>query len=414
MPVTAYPAPHEASLYTQKSKVYNASDYLLEVCPEKHSGMRNNHMIQSSFDICSDLNPLLLDTYPIEPSRNGFVNSAITAYSHHHHLILRPDDVWLAVLTQLSLYINKNAEKLRDKFVAHQGQSQLIVNSNKTFKDADFGDLAYCMGLEIEKRVVDPELRSWIMPDFSTTLVHDRVVASVVFMGSMQKYFAYSMALWCGLPSVTLLGEKHDWEKLCGRLEKLRSFGPETATWYSLLVPVFHRFVGTFNAPHSDRVKQFWQKIAHRRGGGSGPTFYSGWITAFCFFDATGMSIYGRNTRWEPLELDGVRYLLVDSELVPPGYASVPVKVFEKDTVWETMMVAGSVGWRVTSSLGRHKAWRDLPNQLQPVSGWWMFERKTEESMEEDKRVKREKEEERRKKMAPKWEQLGEKRLGRG
>jgi hypothetical protein len=34
------------------------------------------------------------------PKGNGFVKSLINAYNHHHKLILRPDDVWIAIMTQ--------------------------------------------------------------------------------------------------------------------------------------------------------------------------------------------------------------------------------------------------------------------------------------------------------------------------
>ncbi|KAI1785227.1 hypothetical protein LXA43DRAFT_151204 [Ganoderma leucocontextum] len=34
-------------------------------------------------------------------------------YRSHHHLRIRPDDVWLAILVQLNFYINAHAEELR-------------------------------------------------------------------------------------------------------------------------------------------------------------------------------------------------------------------------------------------------------------------------------------------------------------
>lgn len=56
----------------------------------------------------------------------------------------------------------------------------------------DFGICAEEMGRLLEKNVVDPELRQWIIPDFSTTRRDDRVVASVLMMGTLQKYFSYT------------------------------------------------------------------------------------------------------------------------------------------------------------------------------------------------------------------------------
>ena len=190
------------------------------------------------------------DDEMIFPEGNGFVQAAISAYSNHRHLSLRPDDVWLAVLTQLSLYINANAETLRGKFVAHKGQKDLEIWAIGNIHSVDFGFIAYRMGLEIQKHAVDPELREWVMPNFSTTTTHDRIVASIVFMGAMQKYFNYMCALACGLPSVTLQGERADWQKLLNRLEKLPSLGKEAKKWHSLLAPVFQRFLLTLSLIH--------------------------------------------------------------------------------------------------------------------------------------------------------------------
>jgi hypothetical protein len=55
-------------------------------------------------------------------SENGFVYAATRAYNGHHHLVLRPDDIWLSIMTQFSFYINARAEEFRDKFVSFEGK----------------------------------------------------------------------------------------------------------------------------------------------------------------------------------------------------------------------------------------------------------------------------------------------------
>lgn len=177
------------------------------------------------------------------------------------------------------------------------------------------------------------------MPAFTTTTKSDQAVASIIMMSTMQKYFSFGCSIQCGLPSVTLQGQKQDWEKMLGRLERLKTFGEEPTMWYELLKPVFTKFVETFDAPESEAVKDFWQKIVHRSGGGSGPTYLSGrlsqhrrfnhgllifrlgWITAFCFWSGQGKRFYrpgqnppvegwkGRFGRPTPLLcLDNARY----------------------------------------------------------------------------------------------------------
>ena len=92
----------------------------------------------------------------------------------------------------------------------------------------------------------------------------------------------------CGIPRVTLEGEKKDWESILARLEKLKQYGKETTTWYHLLLPVISRFVGAFDNLDAEENLDFWQKVAHYQGGGSGPTWLSGWINAFCVFSEKG------------------------------------------------------------------------------------------------------------------------------
>lgn len=60
---------------------------------------------------------------------NGFVAAAFHAYSNHHHLVLRPDDVWLAVTRNFADYVNAHAETMRHLFVSHEGKKDLEVVS---------------------------------------------------------------------------------------------------------------------------------------------------------------------------------------------------------------------------------------------------------------------------------------------
>ena len=84
----------------------------------------------------------------------------------------------------------------------------------------DFGLFAQLMSGLIEENVLDPELRKWVMPAFSTSTRHDNIIASILLVGVTQKYFEFTCCNSCGLPSVTLLGEKADWELIYQRLAK--------------------------------------------------------------------------------------------------------------------------------------------------------------------------------------------------
>lgn len=100
---------------------------------------------------------------------------------------MRLEDVWFAILTQLSLFVNANAEEMRPFSVAHQGQNELLVQAVGFIHSVDMGALARQMSDLLSENVNDPELHPLIMPPFSTTAGNDRVVASIIMMGALQK-----------------------------------------------------------------------------------------------------------------------------------------------------------------------------------------------------------------------------------
>jgi hypothetical protein len=357
--------------------------------------------IQSSFKDLTNTN--------ICPSSNGFVCAVFAAYSHHHHLSIRPEDVWFTILSQLSFYINAHAEELRSSFVAHEGQKELVVSGIGTIQTVDVGGLAVRLTHEMEQHLVDAELREWIMPNFSTTTATDTIVAAIIMMGSMQKYFSYKMSMCCGIPSVTLLGEKADWVEIRRRVDKLASFGKETEQFSLLLAPILDYFIRTFDNTEDAKVVEFWTKIAHQHSNSSGPSYLSGWITAFCFWDSKGKLLF-REPRGDVgdddlgqqgCNIDGTVYHRVDTSDIPEAYVSVPVTVDDNGIEFKTRMVAGLVGIEVSSSgekldnSNRPNVWvEDEPgglklkedisdedkvtglDSLQPVAGWWMYELK--------------------------------------
>ncbi|UPK89987.1 hypothetical protein LCI18_000922 [Fusarium solani-melongenae] len=336
MPVTLYPADHPAAHGGKQS------------CPDEFE--KSKEIIQSSFDDIPENG--------IFPEANGFVNAAWWAYSKHHHLQIRPEDVWFSILTQLSFYINKNAEELRSHFVAHEGKKEVKVYAEGP---VDFGKLAITMTKEMEEHIVDPKLREWIMPDFTTTEATDKVTAAILMMGSMQSYFGYTISICCGLPSATLLRTKNDWLSIRKRIDKITEFGQEMELFTKLLRPVLDRLVRSFDHPEDPDILDFWGKIVHWEQNGSGPDSLSGWITAFCFWTPEGRCLYRRGLvkdimdpetgQWRAgCNIDGVQFHHVDTGEIPKGFVSVPVNLIANKTEYKTRMVAGSVGVKVWSS----------------------------------------------------------------
>ena len=325
----------------------------------------------------------------IIPQRNGFVHTVIEAYNRHRALIVRPDDVWLAILTQFSFFVNGNAEALRHVFVAHEGKKELEIVGGGTRYSMDPASMARQMTHLMQQNIIDESLQEWIMPSFTTTTATDSATSAIVMMGTMKAYFSYKFGLMCGIPKVTLEGEKRDWEDILHRLERLKKYGVQTIAWYHLLRPVISRFVSAYDDPTSPKNLDFWNKVAHFNGGGSGPTWLSGWITAFCVFGEKGewqgnmfngktedakdpvhlsvsqfASVYLHQASKPYLTLDHFPYPRIDSNDVPCGYTHVDVKLDDNGTKFETMFVAGLIGSYISAST------RDT---IQPIPGWWYF-----------------------------------------
>ena len=93
------------------------------------------------------------------------------------------------------------------------------------------------------------------------------------------------MMITCGVPSVTLLGEKADWLRLLARLDRLPTLGDEPAAWAEMLRPILVRFAAAFDG--SPDVT-FWEHVVSRNSYMCGQDLLSGWITAFCVWDADG------------------------------------------------------------------------------------------------------------------------------
>ncbi|KAK4169275.1 hypothetical protein QBC43DRAFT_354539 [Cladorrhinum sp. PSN259] len=260
-------------------------------------------------------------TSTLYSSKNGLVHSVVEAYNNHHNLILRPDDIWLAILTQLSFCLPKPS-----------ASAALQISSLDT--------------LPLPPHLLD------FLPSFSTTTPTDLTVASIVLLGTATKYLTLSQGTRCGIPSVTLLGTLEDWHDIqyrCAEYFGAGRLGKEVKEWYDYgLSQCLWGFIQSFANPQGREARNFWGRVVvdGEKSNGSGRERYNGWIVkAFCWWDEEGRRIGGG---WE----DG----LARGE-IPMGFVKVRVGVGRE--VME--MVGGSVGVRVRG------------DTVQPEAGWVVY-----------------------------------------
>jgi hypothetical protein len=79
------------------------------------------------------------------------------------------------------------------------------------------------------------------------------------------------------------------------------------------------------------------------------------------------------------LHLDNVVYFPVDLGDVPPGYAEVDVLIDDRTQEFKLVMVAGLVGSNISSNGLKRNTQSGKRDTLQPIPGWWIATKVSEE-----------------------------------
>lgn len=371
MPVVVRPDP--STVGRSEDRKAETPSFFRDLSPDDWS----RHVLQTSVTDA--------DLRTVAPLKYGFVQTVLRAWQQHLHLELRPDDVWLAVLVQLSFLVNGRAEALRGHFVAHEGKKKLIVDGRKfgSIEEVDMGFLTDQLVEMATEQMVDPGMRAWLLPTFTTTLPHDRLTAAAVFLGTMRQYFHYGCMIGCGFPSVTLRGERSDWADLATRAARLADLDDgagDVAEWSRALAVAVGVMAETFDRPGADDVVAFWNSACHSAGArmSGGVTVLSGWLTAFCWWRADGgrQKAYGDDELlrmwqedWRRLRLRGVAFPVIDRDEVPVGVSRAPVTFYrdgeEEEEGTETVLLAGSTGMKILDDEG---------SRVRPFSSWWLLD----------------------------------------
>ncbi|KAF5713785.1 hypothetical protein FMUND_7764 [Fusarium mundagurra] len=381
--------------FTASGIATSAADLFSRSCPEEAENTAS--ILASSFDDLSGRN--------VFPSSDGFVRGAVEAWAKHEHLILRPDEIWFEVLAQMNVYMSTHSEALRHLFVDHSGREKIKVEG------FSWDGIIGAFRGEIQSRVKTGWLLDWIKPGFSTSTAQDDVTATVLMMGLMQHFFEYEGMMVCGIPSVTLLGEREDWVKLGEKVEMLKEFGDEAAGFAERLRPIMKRFVGSWDVDSEDDGERrlFWEQIVRAKktwscGEGASEWDVSGWITGFMYWDRDGkvrgvyedwydnwddedeeagekveevkkdeakveeveMGIFPND--WS-LTIDGQSYIPITLSDISIGYAKAPLtmKNYPSEGVdTQAFLVAGNVGVEKKNT--------PVGVTAQPVSGWFVYE----------------------------------------
>lgn len=297
------------------------------------------------------------DAHPLAAAANA-------AFYEHRPLVLSPDAIWFCLGQGFAHHINLNAERLRHRFVRHQGKKRLVVSrpdfalgGSNPWPEA-FAAFSDQIAAEVGK------LRDLVVADFSTTGPVERAATEVLLMDAFQAYFEYVMMMGCGIPTITLTGTVVDWKNIRRRAAMFSEF--ELEHWTRALLPVLDELVAT--AEGQDR-RTFWQSFFHYESGSFGHEL-TGWIHVLFPYlrDAQGGLVANPHLDTWRDDFDTVRARARERKLrgprlskIPSGLASAPVLAIDPSGA-ETKLrfVAGLFGVTQDRATGA----------LEPEMGW--------------------------------------------
>ncbi|KAF2175984.1 hypothetical protein K469DRAFT_608735, partial [Zopfia rhizophila CBS 207.26] len=265
-------------------------------------------------------------------SQDSLVRGAIEAGVKKQHLVLRPEDAWFTILTQLSFYMRKNWD--------HQNVSDKWDNLPGLSPPPGILDFALYQMLDLwmnevfKQRNKTDWLLDWVLPGFQTVpsaplgmqKSADEMMAMALMMTSPTPSLATmgDITCECGFPSVTLLGTQAVWKKLLDKLDRLGEFGSEADQYSRNLRPILSRFVVSFERPNDLSIRRFWndmvmstskQKLCKKT------SVVTGWINGFHYWDGAGNLLRDDwSTPGDPVVLDNITYPFRRIQDLPNAY----------------------------------------------------------------------------------------------
>ncbi len=281
-------------------------------------------------------------------SYHALIGAIHIAFAEHRPLVLTPDAIWVAILHGLAQHVHNHSEELRPVLVSHLGRKDMVIELNI---DPDSPESAWDLVIsEFSARLSEEvgDKSAALASDFSTTGAVERLVSQVCLLDVFEPFFEYVLYSGCGIPEITLTGNRDDWLKLRGKIELLKPF--QLDWWLPHLRGIANQFCRAFDG---DVDREFWQDIYKQRTA-YGVDCVNGWIVKLIPYLQNGVTgnwdvvnpivnscsgesvAEGEMTQYS----DGVR-----TDELPSGMSLVPFRCFDKQGIERSMqMIGGFLG----------------------------------------------------------------------
>jgi len=249
----------------------------------KQSGWR------SPFDKQCDAFELVhLDqSMPKATAKMNLIGTFLAAYNNHRTLVLSPDQLWYMVGLLFSDYLEKNAEKMRDLFVSHEGKKQLVVMDRLDTTEANwnhfFEDVASVIHENVKTDEQGQSVVHLLQNNFSTTDLTFLRLSNALIMDGMKHYFEFGRCMClCGLPAVEFMGAVEDYQLIVTKIDALKAYSKDED--FTLKLDKFRQIITKFVETMQGKVDLFWWESmmdVYRQRVGSGGDYneyVTGWI----------------------------------------------------------------------------------------------------------------------------------------
>ena len=301
--------------------------------------------------------------------RHGLISTIINAYSYHIPLILRPDDIWISIITAFALFVKNNPNKFKNIFKCHpRDKKDLIIKRDGSFDDdmANIDNWSQILEqfINLIRDNVKTNICDEIMPNFTTTTQIDKNVCIITLMTSLQNYFTYGIEYFCGLSKVTLLGTLEDWIKLKDKVNFINQFNIKVLNnWTKLLDHVLNQFIEAYKGNVDE---SFWQRICTKEIRGSGSQKkYKGWMLVFCPFAQPSDKFHKEKIKYILNDYDEIMethcYGEINDDNIVECINKVPIIINNNGTTHNMSLYSGILGAQYEN------------NELKPNIGFYIF-----------------------------------------
>jgi hypothetical protein len=241
-----------------------------EPLPELRTHEAIQDMPGGEIESCCDDHGTVIEEVYYQP----LLAAVYMAFSQHRPLVLTPDAVWITIAQGVAHHMAIHGERLRTRFVAHQGKVDLQFQCRDWVEGSPENPWpeAFANWAGQIRDHVGPQVHDALVCDFSTTGPVERAVSQIVMMDVFERYFKYDLYCICGIPTVTLEGTPADWQHLAEKVAGLAIF--DLDWWLAHLLPICDQFV---RASHGDVDVAHWQGICKLRKAYGGYVI-NGWV----------------------------------------------------------------------------------------------------------------------------------------